>query len=166
MQTLYIHLCVPLTFFKKVRDYTLLYRGIDVITAEIKDSIIDMLIENADKDLFAELEFSKIKELGISRGEYNAIMSEFEDNGFVKRNGYSDYYDLKSAIYQMKEFGGYTLQRDAYFETIKNITLQVEKLKSTLSPSVIERINEVIEKAKNITELATAMETIRHLIGS
>lgn len=29
-----------------------------MITAEIKDAIIDMLIDNADNDLFAELDFS------------------------------------------------------------------------------------------------------------
>lgn len=133
------------------------------ITAEDKDIIIGLLIDRADDDMFVELGYNHVEHIGISKGQHEIIMEEFQNRGFVKRNGYSDYYDLKAPIFQWVEYGGYSLERDAYFETIKNITLQVEKLESILSPTVIDKINNIIEKTKNLAELTTAIDTIRHI---
>lgn len=133
------------------------------ITAEDKDIIIGLLLDRADDDMFVELGYDDVKHIGISRGQHEVIMEEFQNRGFVKRNGYTDFYDLKAPIFQWVEYGGYTIERDAYFETIKNVALQVEQLKSTLSPSVMDKINKIIENTKNLTELVAAMDTIHQI---
>lgn len=47
------------------------------ITAEDKDIIIDLLLDRADDDMFAELGYDDVKHIGISRGQHEIIMEEF-----------------------------------------------------------------------------------------
>lgn len=57
------------------------------------------------------------------------------------------------------------MKRDAYIEGLRNLALQTEKIKNELSPSVMGRINQLIEKAKNMSELTSALLEIEQLLS-
>ena len=144
---------------------TLLYMGNRLITAEDKDSIIDLLISKADDRMMAQLEYNEVEYMGITKGMYEIILKDMEDSGLFKRVGYAYFFELRAEIYRVKEYGGYTMERDAYIEGLKNIALQTEKIKNELSPSAMNRINQIIEKAKNITELTSSLLEIEQLLN-
>lgn len=139
--------------------------GNRLITAEDKDSIIELLISKADDRMRVQLEYSEVQFMGITKGMYEIILKDMEDSGLFKRVGYSYFFELRAEIYRIKEYGGYTMERDAYIERLKNLALQTEKIKNELSPSVISKINQLIEKAKNITELTSALLEIEPLLS-
>ena len=139
--------------------------GNRLITAEDKDSIIELLISKADDRMRVQLEYSEVQFMGITKWMYEIILKDMEDSGLFKRVGYSYFFDLRAEIYRIKEYGGYTMERDAYIERLKNLALQTEKIKNELSPSVISKINQLIEKAKNITELTSALLEIEPMLN-
>lgn len=144
---------------------TLLYMRNRLITAEDKDTIIDLLIENANDRMMVQLEYDSVEHMGITKGMYEIILKDMEDSGLFKRCGYSYYFELRAEIYRVKEYGGYTMKRDAYIEGLRNLALQTEKIKNELSPSVMGRINQLIEKAKNMSELTSALLEIEQLLS-
>lgn len=136
-----------------------------LVTAEDKDSIIALLISKADDRMRVQLEYSEVQFMGITKGMYEIILKDMEDSGLFKRVGYSYFFELRAEIYRIKEYGGYTMERDAYIEGLKNLALQTEKIKNELSPSVMNRINQLIENAKNITELTSALLEIEPMLS-
>lgn len=136
-----------------------------LVTAEDKDAIIELLIEKADDRMRVQLEYSEVQFMGITKGMYEIILKDMEDSGLFKRVGYSYFFELRAEIYRIKEYGGYTMERDAYIEGLKNLALQTEKIKNELSPSVMNKINQLIENAKNITELTSALLEIEPMLS-
>ena len=135
-----------------------------LITSEDKDSIIDFLIENANERLVSHLEYEDVSHLGVTKGMYEAILNEMSEQGLFKRCGYSYYFELKASIYKVKEYGGYTIERDAYFEGLKNLALQLEKTEKELYPSAIGKINSIIANCKTLAELTNSLSEIYELL--
>lgn len=115
--------------------------------------------------MMVQLEYDEVECLGITKGMYEIILKDMEDSGLFKRCGYSYYFELRAEIYRIKEYGGYTMERDAYMEGLRNLALQTEKIKNELSPSAMTRINQLIEKARNITELTSALLEIEPILN-
>lgn len=140
------------------------------ITSEDKDAIIDLMLKNVEKDGIVYLEYNMIKEIiHISIGQYEAIIREFINWGFIERCGsktgsYGYKFRLLCGIYSKKERGGYCVERDAYMNELKNLQLQLEKVEKDLSPSAIDKINSIISKINNVSDLISNIGGIKDII--
>lgn len=57
------------------------------------------------------------------------------------------------------------MERDAYMVGLNNLQLQLEKVQKELSPTVIEKINNVVANMKDVSEMIIGIKTISEIIS-
>lgn len=141
------------------------------ITSENKDAVIDLMLENVREDGILYLDYRMIKDLvHISSGQYEAIIRGFIKDGLIERYGskngnYGFKFRLLDGIQSKKERGGYCMEREAYIAELNNLQLQLEKAQKELSPTVIEKINNVVANMKDVSEMIVGIKTISEIIS-
>lgn len=136
------------------------------ITSEDKDAVIDLMLDRKDEEEIVRLDYKDVScLLNISKGQYKNIIEEFKNDGMIEQYGYGDKYKLLYGIYKKKEYGGYCMERDAYMVGLNNLQLQLEKVQKELSPTVIEKINNVVANMKDVSEMIIGIKTISEIIS-
>lgn len=136
------------------------------VTSEDKDRIIGMLLEKADENGVARLEFTEVcQAISISSGQYEAVLKSFVNEGLIERQGYGYKFTLLQGIYDKREKGGYSMEKEAYMASLSNLALQLEKLQKEASPTVMTKINGLISQAKSLTDLIAVWREIRSLLA-
>lgn len=136
------------------------------VTAEDKDRIIDMLLRSANENGVTVLpESDALKVAGISPGQYEAIIRSFVEEKLIERQGYSYKVTLLQGIYDKREKGGYSMEKEAYMASLSNLALQLEKLQKEASPTIMTKVNGLIGQAKSLTDLIAAWREIRSLLA-
>lgn len=136
------------------------------MTAEDKDRIIGMLLEKADENGVAKLEYTEVCQvINISPGQYEAVIKSFVNEGLIERQGYSYKFTLLQGIYDKREKGGYSMEKEAYMASLSNLALQLEKLQKEASPTIMTKVNGLIGQAKSLTDLIAAWREIRSLLA-
>ena len=150
-------------YFREIPQSSRQYKAF--ITAEDKDYIMDELLLRANNTKReATLKYKDIeKQLNISKGQFDSILTEFKEKGLISRTGYSDTVTLLSSIELKKEMGGFKKEREAFFNSMEELELRLEKLQGEANPSAIDKINNMISKAKNITDLVTIIKDIKSI---
>lgn len=57
------------------------------------------------------------------------------------------------------------MERDAYMVGLNNLQLQLEKVQKELSPTIIEKINNVVANMKDVSEMIIGIKTISEIIS-
>lgn len=141
------------------------------ITSEDKDAVIDLMLKNVREDGIVYLDYKMIKNsVNISSGQYEAIIRGFIKDELIERYGsksgnYGFKFRLLDGIQSKKERGGYCIERDAYMTGLQNLQLQLEKVQKELSPTVIEKINNVVANMKDVSEMIIGIKTISEIIS-
>lgn len=141
------------------------------ITSEDKDAVIDLMLKNVREDGIVYLDYKMIKNsVNISSGQYEAIIRGFIKDELIERYGskngnYGFKFRLLDGIQSKKERGGYCMERDAYMAGLQNLQLQLEKVQKELSPTVIEKINNVVANMKDVSEMIIGIKTISEIIS-
>lgn len=136
------------------------------VTAEDKDRFIDLLLRKADENGIAILpESDTLKVVGISSGQYEAITKSFVEEKLIEREGYGCKFKLLQGIYDKRDLGGYTMEKEARIAALQNMALQLEKLQQEASPTVVTKINRLISQADNIADLLSAWKEIKSLFA-
>lgn len=153
------------TMPKKKEEYPMF------ITSEDKDAVIDLMLKNVREDGIVYLDYKMIKNsVNISSGQYEAIIRGFIKDELIERYGskngnYGFKFRLLDGIQSKKERGGYCMERDAYMAGLQNLQLQLEKVQKELSPTVIEKINNVVANMKDVSEMIIGIKTISEIIS-
>lgn len=153
------------TMPKKKEEYPMF------ITSEDKDAVIDLMLKNVREDGIVYLDYKMIKNsVNISSGQYEAIIRGFIKDELIERYGskngnYGFKFRLLDGIQSKKERGGYCMERDAYMAGLQNLQLQLEKVQKELSPTVIEKINDVVANMKDVSEMIIGIKTISEIIS-
>lgn len=153
------------TMPKKKEEYPMF------ITSEDKDAVIDLMLKNVREDGIVYLDYKMIKNsVNISSGQYEAIIRGFIKDELIERYGskngnYGFKFRLLDGIQSKKERGGYCIERDAYMAGLQNLQLQLEKVQKELSPTVIEKINNVVANMKDVSEMIIGIKTISEIIS-
>ena len=136
------------------------------ITSEDKDAVIDLMLDRKDEEEIVRLDYKDVScSLNISKGQYKNIIEEFKNDGLIQQCGYGDTYKLLYGIHKKKEYGGYCMERDAYMAGLNNLQLQLEKVQKELSPTIIEKINNVVANMKDVSEMIIGIKTISEIIS-
>ena len=136
------------------------------VTAEDKDRIIDMLLRSANENGVTVLpESDALKVAGISPGQYEAIIRSFVEEKLIEREGYGCKFKLLQGIYNKRDLGGYTMEKEARIAALQNMALQLEKLQQEASPTIMTKVNGLIGQAKSLTDLIAAWREIRSLLA-
>ena len=127
---------------KDEREYPL------VITAEEKDKVLNYILVVANGKRTAKLNYKDIPDLRISRR-------------FIDYKGYGiEYLTLNFEIFNFAEKGGFTVERDLYILSFDTFQMQLERLEKELSPDTAAKVDDVVGKAKNITELLIGLSAL------
>ena len=125
---------------KDEREYPL------VITAEEKDKVLNYILVVANGKRTAKLNYKDIPDLRISKEQYE---------------GYGiEYLTLNFEIFNFAEKGGFTVERDLYILSFDTFQMQLERLEKELSPDTAAKVDDVVGKAKNITELLIGLSAL------
>lgn len=136
------------------------------ITSEDKDVVLNLMLDRKDEKEIVHLDYKDVScLLNISKGQYKNIIEEFKKDGLIEQCGYGDKYKLLYGIHKKKEYGGYCMERDAYMAGLNNLQLQLEKVQKELSPTVIEKINNVVANMKDVSEMIIGIKTISEIIS-
>lgn len=136
------------------------------VTSEDKDIVIDLMLDKKDEEEVVRLDYKDVSRfLNISKGQYKNIIEEFKKDGLIEQKGYAEEYHLLYGIHKKKEYGGYCMERDAYMAGLNNLQLQLEKVQKELSPTVIEKINNVVANMKDVSEMIIGIKTISEIIS-
>jgi len=126
---------------KDEREYPL------VITAEEKDKVLNYILV--------------IPDLRISKEQYEIVLEEFKNRRFIDYKGYGiEYLTLNFEIFNFAEKGGFTVERDLYILSFDTFQMQLERLEKELSPDTAAKVDDVVGKAKNITELLIGLSAL------
>ena len=89
------------------------------------------------------------------------VLKEFKKKGLIDYIEYgTEYLTINSEISNFAEKGGFTVERDLYTINFDVLELQLKRLEKELSPDTTAKVNSVIKKAKNITELIAGLATL------
>ena len=136
------------------------------ITAEVKDKILNAILVEANGKAEARLCYEDISELEISEDQYEMVIEEFKKKGLIDYKGYGiESHTLNSEISNFMQRGGFTVERDLYILNFDTLELQLKRLEKELSPNTSAKVNDVIEKAKNITDLIVGLSTLSEKIN-
>lgn len=122
---------------KDEREYPL------VITAEEKDKVLNYILVVANGKRTAKLNYKDIPDLRISKEQYDI-----------------EYLTLNFEIFNFAEKGGFTVERDLYILSFDTFQMQLERLEKELSPDTAAKVDDVVGKAKNITELLIGLSAL------
>lgn len=137
---------------KDEREYPL------TITAEVKDKILNAILVAANGKATVELHYKDISDIEISKDQYEMVIEEFKGKGLISYYGYGlANIKLNSEISNFYQRGGFTVERDLYTINFDVLELQLKRLEKELSPGTAEKVNSIIGKAKNITELISGL---------
>ena len=128
---------------KDEREYPL------VITAEEKDKVLNYILVVANGKRTAKLNYKDIPDLRISKEQYEIVLEEFKNRRFIDYKGYG-----------IAEKGGFTVERDLYILSFDTFQMQLERLEKELSPDTAAKVDDVVGKAKNITELLIGLSAL------
>lgn len=136
------------------------------VTAEDKDRVIDLLLRSANGNGVVVLpESDALKVAGISPGQYEAVIKSFVEEKLIEREGYGCKFKLLQGIYDKRDVGGYTMEKEARIAALQNMALQLEKLQQEASPTAVDKINRIISQANNIADLLSAWKDIKSLFA-
>ena len=145
---------------KDEREYPL------VVTAEEKDKVLNYILVVANGKRTAKLSYKDIPDLRISEEQYEIILEEFKNKGLINYKGYGiETLTLSSEISNFMQRGGFTVERDLYILNFDTLELQLKRLEKELSPNTSTKVNDIIEKAKNITDLIIGLSTLSEKIN-
>ena len=131
---------------KDEREYPL------VITAEEKDKVLNYILVVANGKRTAKLNYKDIPDLRISKEQYEIVLEEFKNRRFIDYKGYGiEYLTLNFEIFNFAEKGGFT---------VDTFQMQLERLEKELSPDTAAKVDDVVGKAKNITELLIGLSAL------
>ena len=137
-----------------------------VITAEVKDKILNAILVEANGKAEVNLCYEDIPNLEISKEQYEMAIEEFKNKGLVDFKGYgNEILTLSSEISNFMQKGGFTVERDLYILNFDTLELQLKLLEKDLSPNASAEVNAIIEKAKNITDLIMGLSTLSEKIN-
>ena len=140
---------------KDEREYPL------VITAEEKDKVLNYILVVANGKRTAKLNYKDIPDLRISKEQYEIVLEEFKKRRFIDYKGYGiEYLTLNFEIFNFAEKGGFTVERDLYILSFDTFQMQLERLEKELSPDTAAKVDDVVGKAKNITELLIGLSAL------
>ena len=71
-----------------------------------------------------------------------------------------EYLTLNFEIFNFAEKGGFTVERDLYILSFDTFQMQLERLEKELSPDTAAKVDDVVGKAKNITELLIGLSAL------
>ena len=124
---------------KDEREYPL------VITAEEKDKVLNYILVVANGKRTAKLNYKDIP----------------DHRRFIDYKGYGiEYLTLNFEIFNFAEKGGFTVERDLYILSFDTFQMQLERLEKELSPDTAAKVDDVVGKAKNITELLIGLSAL------
>ena len=63
-------------------------------------------------------------------------------------------------VFNFAEKGGFTVERDLYILSFDTFQMQLERLEKELSPDTAAKVDDVVGKAKNITELLIGLSAL------
>lgn len=136
------------------------------VTAEDKDRVIDLLLRSANENGVAVLpELDALKVAGISPGQYEAIIKSFVEEKLIEREGYGCKFKLLQGIYDKRDLGGYTMEKEARIAALHNMALQLEKLQKEASPTAVGKMNRIISQANDIVDLLSAWKDIKSIFA-
>lgn len=131
------------------------------ITAEEKDKILNAILAAANGSATANIDYDDISNIEISKDQYEMVLKEFKKKGPIDYIGYgTENLTINSEISNFAEKGGFTVERDLYTISFDVLELQLKRLEKELSPDTTAKVNSVIKKAKNITELIAGLATL------
>ena len=132
-----------------------------VITAEEKDKVLNYILVVANGKRTAKLNYKDIPDLRISKEQYEIVLEEFKNRRFIDYKGYGiEYLTLNFEIFNFAEKGGFTVERDLYILSFDTFQMQLERLEKELSPDTAAKVDDVVGKAKNITELLIGLSAL------
>lgn len=139
---------------RKIRTAPIEKQYVQIITPEIKDAILSQIILNKDNKEHCELPYEKVEFLNISSKQYDFILDEFTKNGFIKRLGYGEEFDLLPKIYTKYLQGGYVIE----FETFKAKLILLDK--AIQKPEDREKLKKILSY---ISIAVTSLEAFHKL---
>ncbi|MDE6821270.1 MAG: hypothetical protein K2P55_01975 [Bacteroides acidifaciens] len=138
-----------------------------VITAEEKDKVLNYILVVANGKRTAKLNYKDIPDLRISKEQYEIVLEEFKNRGFIDYKGYGiEHLTLNFEIFNFAEKGGFTVERDLYTINFDVLELQLKRLEKELSPTTAIKVNNVVANAKNVTELVIGLKAIIEMLGT
>ncbi len=139
---------------KDEREYPL------VITAEEKDKVLNYILVVANGKRTAKLNYKDIPDLRISKEQYEIVLEEFKNRRFIDYKGYDiEYLTLNFEIFNFAEKGD-SLLKETYILSFDTFQMQLERLEKELSPDTAAKVDDVVGKAQNITELLIGLSAL------
>ena len=118
-----------------------------------------MVVSNGKRT--AKLNYKDIPDLRISKEQYQIVIEEIINRRFIYYKGYViKYLTLNFEIFNFAEIGGFTVERDLYILSFDTFQMQLERLEKELSPDTAAKVDDVVGKAKNITELLIGLSAL------
>lgn len=112
-------------------------------------------------NMYDLLNYKDIPDLRISKEQYEIVLEEFKNRRFIDYKGYGiEYLTLNFEIFNFAEKGGFTVERDLYILSFDTFQMQLERLEKELSPDTAAKVDDVVGKAKNITELLIGLSAL------
>lgn len=117
-----------------------------------------MVVANGKRT--AKLNYKDIPDLRISKEQYEIVLEEFKIGDLLTIRiwywiSYVEFWNI-----QFCRKGGFTVERDLYILSFDTFQMQLERLEKELSPDTAAKVDDVVGKAQNITELLIGLSAL------
>lgn len=137
-----------------------------VITADEKDKVLNAILGASNGSKEVDICYEDIPELKISSDQYEMVMNEFKRKGLIEFMGYNyEHLTLTSEISNFAQKGGFTFENDLYVLQANVLEQIFQKMEKELTPDTASKVNDIIEKAKTLSELVVGLKEAYNLLS-